>query len=171
MPIPEIITGDIPMNDKKETSELSDTNTDTDSDIDFDDEDNPMMASSYFEKNPLREHLEQNSDNNSTDTTKTDSNGLTESLLISHDMKSSIYMSATSEMFNNSHLNGNKNNHDSNDVDNENNNDERETEEDLSRIGFINQINVKFEGLQKIEDLSIEIDSIKIASDPLPIYK
>ncbi|OWB60018.1 hypothetical protein B5S29_g883 [[Candida] boidinii] len=169
MPIPEIITGDIPMNDKKETSELSDTNTDTDSDIDFDDEDNPMMASSYFEKNPLREHLEQNSDNNSTDTTKTDSNDLTESLLISHDMKSSIYMSATSEMFNNSHLNGNKNNHDSNDVDNENNNDERETEEDLSRIGFINQINVKFEGLQKIEDLSIEIDSIKIASDPLPI--
>ncbi|GME71042.1 unnamed protein product [[Candida] boidinii] len=178
IPIPEIITDDIPMNQTKDNSELSDTNTDTDSDIDLDDEDNPMMASSYFEKNPLKEYLEQNSDDNSTDTTKTDTNDLSESMLISNDMKSSIYMSATSKMFNHSNFNGNKNNHVTTDIDDENNNNnnnnntsnnERETEEDLSRIGFINQINVKFEGLQKIEDLSIEIDSIKIASDPLPI--
>ncbi|CAM9014244.1 unnamed protein product [Wickerhamomyces anomalus] len=70
---------------------------------------------------------------------------LNSSLVYSKEEASSIYMSATSKVFT-----------------------RRNNDDHVARVMAINHINVSFSGLSKLEDLTIEVDEVKIAATPVP---
>jgi len=104
-------------------SDENDSDSDDSDDSDDDDDNIGMMSSSILEK----------------------PSDLDSSLVYSKEEASSIYMSATSNLF-----------------------QRAKPDENATRLMSLNNLKVSFSGLSKIKDLKVEVDQVKIAATPLP---